>query len=104
MTQYNFFTLCTEGPLESDTNYFSSKYQCKAIDLESSVSEGKPIVDFSPEVAAPEILDALSLGQMGMQSGRNGDYKLDLREPVYGKKALDVWALGVTILHLYTGK
>jgi serine/threonine protein kinase len=81
----------------------SSSLTCKAIDLESAVRPGESLRDFSPEVCAPELLAALTQGQMSILGGRGNDLKLSLQEPLIAHKALDIWALGISVLHLYSG-
>lgn len=77
----------------------------KAIDLESSVGFNSPIQDFSPEVVAPEQLDALLSGEMTTVNGRAKDLKINVNEPMpMATPSLDVWALGVSILHLHLGR
>jgi hypothetical protein len=87
-----------------DDDYFGSNYICKGIDLESAVPVNQPIRDFSPEVAAPEQIEILLGGQLSTQGGRSSDFKLATREPLLGRKETDIWALGISILHLYLGK
>lgn len=92
-------------PNNSDDNqYFSSSYTCKAIDLESAVKVGQAIVDFSPEIAAPEQIDILTNGELSSSGGRASDYTLNLREPILARKETDIWALGISILHMYLGR
>jgi serine/threonine protein kinase len=92
-------------PNKSDDNqYFSESYTCKAIDLESAVKVGQAIVDFSPEIAAPEQIEILTNGELSSQGGRASDYTLNLREPILARKETDIWALGISILHMYLGR
>ena len=89
---------------KSDDDAFGSNYICKGIDLESAVPVNQPIRDFSPEIAAPEQIEVLLGGQLSTQGGRTSDFKLATREPLLGRKETDIWALGVSILHLYLGR
>lgn len=90
---------------ETDSgNYFSPSFTCKAIDLESAVGIGKPIVDFSPEIAAPEQINQLTGGELSSQGGRAADYTLAITEPILARKETDIWALGISILHMYLGR
>ena len=89
---------------ENNNNYFSASYMCKAIDLESAVLTNKPIVDFSPEIAAPEQINQLTGGELSSSGGRASDYTLAISEPILAKKETDIWALGISILHLYLGR
>lgn len=79
---------------------------CKAIDLESAVVKNQNLIDFSPETAAPELCEILSNGQLSVGGRGRGksDFTLGLTEPLIATQALDVWALGISILHLYLGK
>merc|ERR1719276_157817 len=72
----------------------------KAIDLESSVGCNSAIQDFSPEVVAPEQLDALLSGKMTItEKGKAKDYKIDnVKGLPLAPPSLDVWALGISIL------
>jgi serine/threonine protein kinase len=82
----------------------SKEVVCKAIDLESAVKKGNPLVDFSPETAAPELCEILSNGQLSVGGGRGkSDFTLGVTEPLIASQALDVWALGISILQLYLG-
>merc|ERR1719223_741457 len=85
---------------------FDGTHKVKAIDLESAVKAGSAVLDFSPQVLAPEQFDAISQGQFSTASGngRNTEYKLDLIEPLIAAKSIDVWCLGVCILQLYLGR
>lgn len=74
-------------------------FSVKAIDLESAVVQGGQLVDFSPEACSPETAAALSSGQLSIGAG----YQLNLQEPLHAHPTQDIWALGVALLHLYTG-
>lgn len=100
----NFVFVSNDGSDPSRSDFFSSAFTCKAIDLESVVGSGKAIVDFSPEIAAPEQINLLTGGELSSQSGRAMDYTLAVSEPVLARKESDIWALGISILHLYLGR
>ena len=89
---------------DGENDYFSTAYTCKAIDLESAVLVGKPIVDFSPEISAPEQIKQLTGGELSSSGGRASDYTLAITEPILARKETDVWALGISILHMYLGR
>ena len=80
----------------------------KGIDLESAVKVGKPLTNFSPEILAPEQAEVLSQGEMN--AVKSGELQLNLpvellqSDALKANKAIDVWALGICILHLYRGK
>ena len=74
----------------------------KGIDLESAVMCGCPISDISPEIIAPEQVDILSSGELS--SGSAGDFTIGLKMDLLASKKIDIWALGISILHLYLGK
>jgi len=86
--------------------YLSNRYMCKAIDLESAVRAGAPLVDFSPEGLAPEQLGAIASGGAALTAvgNRRNDLSLTTSQPLLAATATDVWALGVALLHLYLGK
>ena len=83
-------------------NYILKDYICKAIDVESAVPEKDSLVDFSPETCAPELASILRRGSIS--AARNRDFKVNVDEPLSATKALDIWALGISILHLYLGR
>ena len=86
----------------------SKQLTLKGIDLESAVKVGKPLTNFSPEILAPEQAEILSQGEMN--SVKSGELQLNLpsellqSDALKANKAIDVWALGICILHLYQGK
>ena len=89
------------------TDYFGSsggKFVCKAIDLESAVKEKTKIVDFSPEMIAPEQVEVLQGGSISSVGSRGKDLFLSVDEPLLAYKETDIWALGIALLHLYNGK
>lgn len=100
----NFVFVSNDGSGTARSDYFSSAFTCKAIDLESVVGCGKSIIDFSPEIAAPEQIDLLTGGELSSQGGRAMDYTLAVSEPILARKESDIWALGISILHLYLGR
>jgi serine/threonine protein kinase len=98
----NFVLLSGTG-----TDYFGTsggKFVCKAIDLESAVKEKTKIVDFSPEMIAPEQVEILQGGSMSSVGNRGKDLFLSVDEPLLAYKETDIWALGIAMLHLYQGK
>ena len=100
----NFVFVANDGSDPARSDFFSSAFTCKAIDLESVVGSGKAIVDFSPEIAAPEQINLLTGGELSSQGGRSMDYTLAVSEPILARKESDIWALGISILHLYLGR
>lgn len=100
----NYVFIAASGSNTDSTDYFSPAFTCKAIDLESAVGVGKPIVDFSPEIAAPEQVNLLLGGELSSQGGRATDYTLAVAEPILARKESDIWALGISILHMYLGR
>ena len=100
----NYVFVPTEVGDINRSDYFSTAFTCKAIDLESAVGVGKPIVDFSPEVATPEQVDLLTGGELSSQGGRATDYTIAIADPILARKESDLWALGISILHMYLGR
>ena len=86
--------------------YLSSRFSCKAIDLESAVRVGAPLVDFSPEGLAPEQMLAISSGGAALTAvgNRRNDLALSTGQLLLAATATDVFSLGVALLHLYLGK
>ena len=58
----------------------------------------------SPEIAAPEQINQLTGGELSSQGGRAADYTLAITEPILARKETDIWALGISILHMYLGR
>jgi len=82
----------------------STDYTCKAIDLESVTVIGRDISDLSPEVLAPEVASVITSSRgKSISSKRAGDYQLDLSESITASHKADIWALGISILHLHSG-
>ena len=93
--------------VEGSTDYFGTsagKFVCKAIDLESAVKEKTKLVDFSPEMIAPEQVEILQGGSISSVGNRGKDLFLSVDEPLLAYKEADIWALGIAMLHLYQGK
>ena len=88
--------------MKTTSNFLTNDYVCTAIDVESAVSERGSLVDFSPETCAPELATILRRGSVS--AARNRDFKINVDEPLLATKALDIWALGISILHLYLGR
>ena len=88
--------------MKTTSNFLTNDYVCKAIDVESAVSERGSLVDFSPETCAPELAQVLRGGSLS--ATRSSDFKVNINEPLLASKALDIWALGISILHLYLGR
>lgn len=80
------------------------KFHIKLIDYESCVKNGASLVDFSVSTLAPEFLDIIANGQLNSVAGRPSDFKLLTDEALVASFKLDVWALGVSMLHLHGGK
>lgn len=85
----------------------SAGYACKAIDLESCVPNGASMIDISPENFSPEFCAALggtSGGGLSTIGGRNRDFQVNLQSAFKSDRSGDIWALGIALLHLYTGR
>mmetsp|Transcript_9528 Transcript_9528/g.15714 ORF Transcript_9528/g.15714 Transcript_9528/m.15714 type:complete len:209 (-) Transcript_9528:231-857(-) len=99
-----YFADVDDTQFDAALQFFNGKdYALKATDLESAVPEGQPMRDFSAEGCAPEQAETLGAGQLGTVGGRSSDLRLNLQEPLIASKASDIWSLGISILHLYTG-
>jgi hypothetical protein len=46
----------------------------------------------------------LTPGELSSQGGRATDYTLAISEPILSRKETDIWALGISILHMYLGR
>ena len=82
-----------------------NEWRIKAIDLESCVDLKSSVQDFSPEVLAPEQISAFSSGIKTSEKGLKTALRVDnVRNLPVASQSLDLWALGIILLHLYTGK
>lgn len=105
LKEYSLTKLRGAGTAETSTiNSLVTACTCKAIDLESAVQVGKPLRDFSPETCAPELLELLASSELSSINGRDGDLQVSFTEVPLAAQALDVWALGISMLHLCLGR
>jgi serine/threonine protein kinase len=102
--------LLRERPTQSSVSTISKfiverKLIVRGIDLESAVRIGEIYTDISPEIIAPEQADLLTRGQLS--SGSSGEFRVSLEAgqlaDLKASQKTDIWALGISILHLYLG-
>jgi len=87
------------------TNEINKNFYCKAIDLESAVSSGSKITDFSAENLSPELYSRITESSVKSVVGKSfGDIQLDIDGFINVDEKTDVWGLGIAILHLYFGR
>lgn len=85
---------------------YDNEWRIKAVDLESCVDLKSNIQDFSPEILAPEQLSAFSSDNVRKTSEKGFKTALrvdNVRNLPVASQALDLWALGIILLHLHNG-